>query len=379
MSIVENESINHFVQFAKDRLKLNNAPEISLSYDDVDPVNPTLGSYDFANKVICVNVKNRLVADILRTIAHELVHVKQDELGTITNPELDGKTGSNIENQANTVAGILMREYGKLNEKIYTEMIEGDKYSKLKEIIRKMIHEMDDDELDEMTGTAATPGYQTPYAFSKKSQIKKKNKKLTDMGFTIVKMKEAIQLPISENDTKFEKGKWYDVAIDNLSDEVVQNVFDLYKDVYDNQKLELLIKSSDELRKGYKMVILTDQNGDNKIDAFFLYKNEPGYGNKISLLGSIEFKSALITKMIDLLSNGDHFFTEVSGRPEEILRKAIPDLIIRDKDFIEKMFGNKLISLCCTKDGKFDGYYKRKIGSSIIAVKRMFGKPKGLK
>jgi len=47
--------------------------------------------------------------DVLRTLAHELVHHKQRELDMIQPG--DGATGSRIENQANAVAGVLMRDF----------------------------------------------------------------------------------------------------------------------------------------------------------------------------------------------------------------------------------------------------------------------------
>jgi Zn-dependent peptidase ImmA (M78 family) len=43
----------------------------------------------------------------LRTLAHELVHLAQANFKELT-PE-DGVTGSDVENEANALAGILMR------------------------------------------------------------------------------------------------------------------------------------------------------------------------------------------------------------------------------------------------------------------------------
>ena len=57
------------------------------------------------------------MADVLRTLAHELVHHKQNELGKLNNDS--GKTGSDVENEANVKAGILMRDFGKEREEIY--------------------------------------------------------------------------------------------------------------------------------------------------------------------------------------------------------------------------------------------------------------------
>jgi Zn-dependent peptidase ImmA (M78 family) len=57
------------------------------------------------------------MADLLRTLAHELVHRKQSEDGRIDYNS--GKTGSEIENEANAMAGVLLRKFGKQNEEIY--------------------------------------------------------------------------------------------------------------------------------------------------------------------------------------------------------------------------------------------------------------------
>ena len=71
-----------------------------------------------------VYVKNRNMADILRTLAHELVHRKQDEDGRIDYES--GETGSDIENEANAQAGVLLRDYGKIDNGIYEAKEYGD-------------------------------------------------------------------------------------------------------------------------------------------------------------------------------------------------------------------------------------------------------------
>jgi Zn-dependent peptidase ImmA (M78 family) len=73
--------------------------------------------YKNDNKEITVYVKNRNLADILRTLGHELVHHRQNELGMLD--MTSGETGSEIENQANATAGVMMRDFGKRHEQIY--------------------------------------------------------------------------------------------------------------------------------------------------------------------------------------------------------------------------------------------------------------------
>jgi hypothetical protein len=60
--------------------------------------------------------------------------------------------------------------------------------ARLKEIIRTIVKEIQSEkELDEMTGTGAIAGYNTPAAFSKPGQAKKKNNRLAKVtGGTVV-------------------------------------------------------------------------------------------------------------------------------------------------------------------------------------------------
>jgi len=127
LSETKQQSIQNFVEFATKRLKLKEQPKINLvAGREFAEVKTSLGGFDPVSKEIFVATEGRLTADILRTLAHEMVHRKQDELGLVKNPMKDGADGSPIENQAHAVAGILMREYGRINKKIYNEDINID-------------------------------------------------------------------------------------------------------------------------------------------------------------------------------------------------------------------------------------------------------------
>ena len=112
------ENITKFVEYATEQLKLNKTPTVKI-VDKIGGSYSSLGSYSPDDNEICVVVNGRLLADILRTIAHELIHAKQMQMGLIKNPVIDGKTGSRIENSANAMAGIMMRNYGQLNTEIF--------------------------------------------------------------------------------------------------------------------------------------------------------------------------------------------------------------------------------------------------------------------
>jgi cytidyltransferase-like protein len=116
---VDSSIIKEFIKFAIKELQINKIPEgLTLSYNnDEAKSRHSFGTFDPNNGKIWLYVKNRNMADILRTLAHELVHRKQDEDGRIDYSS--GETGSEIENEANAQAGILLRDFGKQNEKIY--------------------------------------------------------------------------------------------------------------------------------------------------------------------------------------------------------------------------------------------------------------------
>ena len=115
----ETATIGEFIKFSIKNLEIQNPPRnLSLSYDTNKAKEMrSFGYFDPNDNKIWVYCANRNMADILRTLAHELVHRKQDEDGRISYES--GKTGSDIENEANAKAGILLRDFGKQHEEIY--------------------------------------------------------------------------------------------------------------------------------------------------------------------------------------------------------------------------------------------------------------------
>ena len=112
-------TIGEFIKYAIKNLAIQNPPRsLTLSYDNNEAkTKRSFGYFDPNSSKIWVYVKNRNMADILRTLAHELVHRRQDELGMISQDS--GETGSTIENEANAMAGVLLRDFGKINDSIY--------------------------------------------------------------------------------------------------------------------------------------------------------------------------------------------------------------------------------------------------------------------
>jgi hypothetical protein len=107
------EMLDDFVQFACDHLNLQEKPKIMLL--QVREPDMTTANYCPNSKNIKIYTKGRALFDVARSIAHELVHHKQN----INGEELNGDTGSECENEANATAGKIIRLYGEKNPKFY--------------------------------------------------------------------------------------------------------------------------------------------------------------------------------------------------------------------------------------------------------------------
>lgn len=104
-----------FVDYCRKILSIKS--DFKLAYTDDKSQTRTYGHFIPSENSILVYVGSRSMGDVFRTIAHELVHVKQNELNLLKSGS--GDDGSAIENQANTIAGIILRKFGKLYPNIY--------------------------------------------------------------------------------------------------------------------------------------------------------------------------------------------------------------------------------------------------------------------
>ena len=123
-----NENLTHkdfkpmmdgFVKYVSDDLGIKNIP--SIRFKDVNDDFASFGGYNPSDKSIVIDTKNRHPMDIFRTLAHELVHAKQDEDGRIKDVSKEGETGSEVENEANAKAGIHMRNFGRANPDMFKQ------------------------------------------------------------------------------------------------------------------------------------------------------------------------------------------------------------------------------------------------------------------
>jgi len=103
--------VRDFIQHVTTELGIDPMPEIHLHTDPEWSVhNHSFGRYDPDTHTLNVSMPNRHILDVLRTVAHELVHCSQNQQhGGL--PDDAGETGSRWENDANARAGIIMRDW----------------------------------------------------------------------------------------------------------------------------------------------------------------------------------------------------------------------------------------------------------------------------
>lgn len=105
-----------FIKFVVKELGMKSLPkDIKFADDKYSTEHLTFGTYNPSTDEIVIVKGNRHPVDVLRTLAHELVHHKQREDGK----ELNGEDGSNTENEANAKAGELMRKFRTLKPEIF--------------------------------------------------------------------------------------------------------------------------------------------------------------------------------------------------------------------------------------------------------------------
>lgn len=111
--------LNKFVKFVIKELEINKPPTVAIQNGRGEL--RTTASYDYSkeNKIIKINGKNRMLVDILRSIAHELKHHKQWEEGKLKVKPPD--IGGEIEDDANAFAGRAIKMFAQSDRTIYDE------------------------------------------------------------------------------------------------------------------------------------------------------------------------------------------------------------------------------------------------------------------
>ena len=105
-------AVKAFAEFCSRQLSLDQTPALRIKRDPAwSERNGTFGQYNPDANTITLSTAGRHPVDIMRTLAHELVHSRQNNTDAL--PAGAGATGSKWEDQANAVAGQIMRAFAK--------------------------------------------------------------------------------------------------------------------------------------------------------------------------------------------------------------------------------------------------------------------------
>jgi hypothetical protein len=113
------QAFRDFLPIAMKELGLEKLPKIHLEKIVDDTEQPTFGRFENEAEVIYLGISGRHPLDILRTLAHELVHYKQHVNGELN--DQSGDTGSPEENEAHIVAGVIMRNFNKQHSQYFKD------------------------------------------------------------------------------------------------------------------------------------------------------------------------------------------------------------------------------------------------------------------
>ena len=100
-----------FVLFCADFLPIENNFKIYLVNNRENHGITTTALYEVGNNCCKIYAKNRSLSDVLRSVAHEMTHMMQDEMGLINGNIRDA--GGFHEDQANAKAGEIIKLFAK--------------------------------------------------------------------------------------------------------------------------------------------------------------------------------------------------------------------------------------------------------------------------
>lgn len=113
------DMMSKFLPICMKEIGLKKLPKFKLVKYVNDQDQPTFGRFENEKVLITIGLANRHPLDILRTLAHELVHFRQLLQDKLNNTS--GETGSPEENEANAVAGVIMRHWNKAHPQYFHE------------------------------------------------------------------------------------------------------------------------------------------------------------------------------------------------------------------------------------------------------------------
>ena len=117
-----------FTLFCAKKLPIENEFKVYLVAERKSHGITTTAVYEVDNNCCRIYAKNRALADILRSVAHEMTHMMQEEKDMLEFPVQDA--GGHIEDEANAKAGELIKLFAKSKPtrgKIYESTLRSNK------------------------------------------------------------------------------------------------------------------------------------------------------------------------------------------------------------------------------------------------------------
>ena len=109
--------LNKAVQYAMKYLDVPRPNIILINSPNYTKEHSSFGGYSPGDKSIRVVTYNRNLADLTRSLFHEMTHQKQDIEGRLKPGA--GKDGDEWENESNSTAGTMMRKFSRENPEIF--------------------------------------------------------------------------------------------------------------------------------------------------------------------------------------------------------------------------------------------------------------------
>lgn len=109
--------IREFIKYCIKELGLKNPINSKVILTNNKTKTETYAHFNPMNNEVVVYMGERSLGDSMRSLCHELCHLSQKQKGQLQNNS--GNTGSQQENEANSKAGILLRNFGKKNPQIF--------------------------------------------------------------------------------------------------------------------------------------------------------------------------------------------------------------------------------------------------------------------
>ena len=115
---VNQSVLRDFIRYAAGEIGLKKMPRIHIHNDsEWSEREKSFGRFEPDTGDLHINMWERHIMDVFRTTAHELAHARQHEIESL-GPDA-GETGSDMENEAHAVAGIIMRNWARKHPNMF--------------------------------------------------------------------------------------------------------------------------------------------------------------------------------------------------------------------------------------------------------------------